>query len=320
MESRIKLVERVAASDSDASERFFGGLRCRVVSEFGLDLSGVASVSTRGNIALQSDHAELLEWAEGSPTSEIGKLAYISPSFAPAISPILEAPPGDVLVNPSQGSSLMAGPSKLGSALGFLHGLRSLLDSDLLGLHASAVYDKDQERAHVFIGQSGNGKSTIARHLCHGWPSRFSLEADDWVSISLRDNSVQASSWLIGARPPKRDAEEAFRGCGFLCESYGKLWYRSNRVASERRELGLVFLLGSRRSIDPLLTLRMAMRQVPFVAQVLSETTTDWAQERVYFLCEQYLKLLEVESMELVPAGLEQNAVFESVSIALEMA
>ena len=48
-------------------------------------------------------------------------------------------------------------------------------------LHASAVLHQNQ--ALLFLGESGRGKSTLARLLCHAYPNQFALLADDIVPL-----------------------------------------------------------------------------------------------------------------------------------------
>lgn len=139
-------------------------------------------------------------------------------------------------------------------------GLADALVGHLRGetsLHASAV--ARDGRALAFLGRSGDGKSTLAAHLCqHG----FDLVADDVLRITPRAGALFATAterehWLV---PASRSA------LGLAQTTAGKTAVSAPRVAHEEvRVTALVALVWDDAASEPRLERLRGQRAIAAV-------------------------------------------------------
>lgn len=210
--------------------------------------------------------------------------------------PMLKGVPGELAITPDLTTYALSGPVKFGTIISIAYGIRSLLDvyNFKLGLHASLLHDRYSERSHIFVGESGAGKTTTALMLQALRPDRFLLTSDDWIEVDVEAGRVSPISTTIGTTS---EVEAMRQHLSPPFYSFGKTFYplSFDFLAQFRfMQLGEIINLSPLYEGDTFeMQLRRINNHVPFMNQDIGHLSAYPAvKDRVEALIAEGVKLL----------------------------
>jgi hypothetical protein len=92
------------------------------------------------------------------------------------------------------------GKSYPGSLLSVILGIQELQQAETqeVGLHSTALYDKLHEETHLIMSKSGLGKTTYSYLLENFSQERFILIGDEWNILNLNTSRIKNKVSIIG--------------------------------------------------------------------------------------------------------------------------
>ncbi len=161
------------------------------------------------------------------------------------LTPMSREAGGEILTNFDLTQFHYKGIPKLGTLLSIIYGIRALrmASEQVLGIHSASIYDHEINAAHLVVGPSHLGKSSIGGLFENG--DRFEMIADDWNEIDFNNGTVTPISPIFSGDYDSEHYEWVF-------QSFRKNYYmKRNSCGLAEKNLGTIFFLTRSREESP---------------------------------------------------------------------
>ena len=157
-----------------------------------------------------------------------------------------------------------AGDGLFGIASSLAYGIRSfdLIESGIIGLHSSCIYDKERKKCFLLTGDGTLGKSSVVKMIEQEQPERFEMISDDWCEFDFSTGLIHPISTVYSNKLEVESSEN------FRFESFGKKFFRRDGQLPLGMELGGIIEIlpgGYSLSSSPETFVKISMSHIPFM-------------------------------------------------------